>query len=173
MRLEILARRLEVVESRFRLDELQVHQAAGGVVDINEQRALRPAILKPPMLGTVELHQLTEAIAPRSRLMDALQPVLTPNPKAGADHPLPQRLDPEIQAVNFRQFLGRQCGAKVGVALTNNGQHGLAEHRTQSTVAGRALPRNHTLWAGRSQRIEQSVNLSPSDSDQPRSVRDR
>src|SRR5260370_1286363 len=33
MCLEILAGCLEVVEGRFRLDELQVHQAAGGVVD--------------------------------------------------------------------------------------------------------------------------------------------
>jgi hypothetical protein len=37
MRLEIFSRRLKVVEGRFRLDELQVHQAAGGVVDIDEQ----------------------------------------------------------------------------------------------------------------------------------------
>jgi hypothetical protein len=36
MRLEIFARRLKVVEGRFRLDELQVHQATGGVVDIDE-----------------------------------------------------------------------------------------------------------------------------------------
>ena len=36
MRLEILARCLEVVERRFGLDELQMHQAAGGVVDIDK-----------------------------------------------------------------------------------------------------------------------------------------
>src|SRR5216684_2878660 len=40
MRLEILAGRLEVVEGRFRLDQLQVHQAAGGVVDIHKQGGL-------------------------------------------------------------------------------------------------------------------------------------
>ncbi len=38
--LEILAGCLEVVEGRFRLDELQMHQAAGGVVDIDEQGGL-------------------------------------------------------------------------------------------------------------------------------------
>src|ERR1700674_699171 len=133
--LEILAGCLEVVEGRFRLDELQVHQAAGGIVNIDEQGGLRAAVLKPPMLGAVVLHEFTQTIAPSARLMDALQPVFPPNPKAGADHPLPQRLDPEIQAMKFRQLLGRQGRAKIGVALTHNGQHGLPEHRTQSAVA--------------------------------------
>ena len=67
-RLEILAGRLEVVEGRFRLDELQMHQAAGGVVDINEQAA----VLEPPVLGTVDLYQFADAIAPSAGLMDAL-----------------------------------------------------------------------------------------------------
>jgi hypothetical protein len=118
--LEIVAGRLEVVEEpapglnrgRFRRDELQMHQTAGGVVDIDQQRALQTAVLKPPVLGAVDLHKLTQAIAPRSRLMDALQPVLSPNPKAGVDHPLPQRLDAEIQTVKLGQLLGRQVGPK-------------------------------------------------------------
>ena len=116
MRLEILAGLLEVVEEpapglnrgRFRLDELQMHQAAGGVVDIDEQRALRTAALEPPMLGAVELYEFTEAIAPRPRLVDALEPVFSPNPKAGPDHPLPQCLDPKVQAMQLAQLLGRQ-----------------------------------------------------------------
>jgi hypothetical protein len=49
-----------------------VHQAAGGVVNIDEQGGLRAAVLKPPMLGAVDLHQFTETIAPSTRLMDAL-----------------------------------------------------------------------------------------------------
>jgi len=50
MRLEVLAGRLEIVEGRFRLDELQMHQAAGGVVDVDQQGALRTAVLEPPVL---------------------------------------------------------------------------------------------------------------------------
>src|SRR5277367_855362 len=104
MRLEIFSCRLKVVEGRFRLDELQVHQAAGGVVDIDEQSGLRTSILEPPVFGTVNLHQFAQTIASRPRLVDALQPVFPPNPKAGADHPLPQGLDTEIQAVNLGQL---------------------------------------------------------------------
>jgi hypothetical protein len=55
MRLEILAGRLEIVEGRFRLDELQMHQAAGGVVDIDQQGGLRAAVFEPPVLGGVIL----------------------------------------------------------------------------------------------------------------------
>jgi hypothetical protein len=144
--LEILAGCLEVVEGRFRLDELQMHQAAGGVVDIDKQRALRTAVLEPPVLGTVDLHQFTEAIAPSAGLMDALQPVFPANPNTGADHPLPQGLDAEIETMKLGQLLGRQGRAKIGVALTDDGQHSLAEHRTQCSVAGfAAFPGDHTI----------------------------
>ncbi len=69
---------------------------------------MRATVLEPPVLGAVDLHELAETITPRPRLMDALQPVLPPNPKAGVDHPLPQRLDAEIQTVKLGQLLGRQ-----------------------------------------------------------------
>ena len=87
------------------------------------------------MLGAVDLHELAETITPRPRLMDALQPVLPPNPKAGVDHPLPQRLDPQIQTMKLGQLLSRQGRTKIAVALTHNGQHGLPEYRTQSPIA--------------------------------------
>jgi hypothetical protein len=126
------------------------------------------------VFGTVDLHQFAQTIAARPRLVDALQPVFPPNPKAGADHPLPQRLDAKIQAVNLGQLLGRQGWTKIGVALTHDGQHGLPEYRTASTVAGPAtLARNQTVRAVNSKRLEQSVNLSSANPDQPGSVLDR
>ena len=49
-------RRMEVGKGRLTLDKLEVHQPAGRIVDEHEQRALRPTILKPPVLATVDLH---------------------------------------------------------------------------------------------------------------------
>src|SRR3954451_24437861 len=98
-----------------------MHQAAGGVVDIHEQRALRTAVLKPPMFGAVDLHQLTQTITPGPRLVDALQSVFPPNPKAGADHPLPQCLDPKAQTMQLAQLLGRQGWTKISIALPHDG----------------------------------------------------
>src|SRR5438270_8845059 len=120
------------------------------------------------MLGAVDLHEFTQTIAPSARLMDALQPVFPSNPKAGADHPLPQRLDPEIQAMKLRQLLGRQGRAKIGVALTHDRQHGLAEHRTQSPIARpAALAGNQTVRTIGTEGLQQSVDLSSPDANKP------
>ena len=37
------------------------HQPAGRVVDKHQQRALRPAVLEPPMLAAVDLYQFATA----------------------------------------------------------------------------------------------------------------
>ena len=126
------------------------------------------------MLGTVDLHQLTQTITPCPRLVDALQPVFSPNPKAGPDHPLPQCLDPEVQAMKLAQLLGRQGRTKIGIALAHDGQHGLAEHRTQSSIAGPAtLARNQPIRPAGAERIEQPINLPSPNPDQTCGVRDR
>jgi hypothetical protein len=52
----------------------------------------------------LELHHLRAG----EIAFDALQPILPPNPKAGADHPLPESLGAEIQTVKLRQLRGRQ-----------------------------------------------------------------
>src|SRR6516164_5890932 len=64
MRLEIAARRTEIIECRFRGDKSQMHQSAGRVVDKREQCALLRAVLKPRVFRSVNLHQLARAIAP-------------------------------------------------------------------------------------------------------------
>jgi hypothetical protein len=55
--LQIRARGLEVAESRFGHGEVQLHQPAGGIVHIHQQRALRRPVLEPPMLAAVDLDQ--------------------------------------------------------------------------------------------------------------------
>src|ERR1700693_4855824 len=64
-----------------------MHQPAGRVVDEHKQRALRPAILKPPMLATVDLHQFSGAFAPVAGLMNALQALFAIEPQPSLDHP--------------------------------------------------------------------------------------
>jgi hypothetical protein len=72
------------------------------------------------------------------------------------------------------QLLGRQGGAKIGIALAHDGQHGLTEHCTQSPVARpAALARNQTIRAAASERIEQPINLSSANPDQPCGIRHR
>src|SRR6516165_10187343 len=60
---EVSTGRMEIGKGRLALDKLQVHQPTARVVDKHQQRALRPAILKPPVLATVNLDQLADTIA--------------------------------------------------------------------------------------------------------------
>jgi len=84
---EVGASRVEIRKGRLALDKLQVHQPTRRIINEHEQRALRTAILKPPVLAAVDLHQLANAVAPGAGLMDALSPLLTIDPQAGLVRP--------------------------------------------------------------------------------------
>ena len=62
--LEVRNGRGKVVKSRFGLHEAKLHQTAGGVVNVDQQRAIRPAVLEPGVLAAVYLDQLAQTLAP-------------------------------------------------------------------------------------------------------------
>ena len=73
----------------------------------------------------------------------------------GADHPLPQCLDAEVQAMKLQQLLRRQGRTKIRVAFAHNGQHRLTKYRTQCSVAGPAtLARNQPIRPAGAEPIE-------------------
>src|ERR1700693_1430017 len=113
-----------------------MHQPAGRVVDEYEQRALRPAILKPPMLATVDLHQFAGAFAPVAGLMNALQALLAIEPQPSLDHPKAKGLAAENDPVQLAQLLGRQGRAEIPVALANDRQRLGANFLGLASVAG-------------------------------------
>ena len=113
-----------------------MHQPAGRVVDEHEQRALRPAILKPPMLATVDLHQFAGAFAPVAGLMNALQALLAIEPQPSLDHPKAKGLAAENDPVQLAQLLGRQGRTEIPVALTNDRQRLGAKLLGLAPVAG-------------------------------------
>ena len=71
---------METGEGRLALDELQMHQPAGRIVDKHQQGALRPAGLEPSMLAAVDLHQFADALTPRARLVNPPLPLLAIEP---------------------------------------------------------------------------------------------
>src|SRR6516162_7581685 len=95
-----------------------MHQPTGRVVDKHQQRALRPAVLEPPMLAAVDLHQLTNAVAPRPRLVDAFA-LLAIAPQPGFDHPLAQRFPAKGNPMILTQLFGRQGRTKIPVPLAD------------------------------------------------------
>ncbi len=68
--LQLAPGRVEVVDGGFRVHEAQLHQAAGGIVDVHQQRADRAAILEPMVVRAVDLDQLPETVTPVPRLVD-------------------------------------------------------------------------------------------------------
>src|SRR3989449_6204095 len=59
--LEVAPGRVEVIERGLGVREAEFHEAAGGVVDVDQQRAVRATILEPGVLAAIELDELAEA----------------------------------------------------------------------------------------------------------------
>src|SRR5215208_874202 len=117
-----------------------MHQPAGGVIDEHQQRALRPAILKPPMLAAVNLNQFANALAPRTGLVNAFQALLAVNPQPIRDHPLAQRLPTESDPVQLAQLLGCQGRAEIPITLANDRQRRGPKLGRLAPVAGTTTP---------------------------------
>jgi hypothetical protein len=60
---------------------------SGRVIDKHQQSALLPAILEPPMLAAIDLHQFADTVAPGAGLMNLLPPLLAVSPNPSLDHP--------------------------------------------------------------------------------------
>ena len=69
MCLDISGHCIHVGEGVLALDHPEVHQLAGRIVDEHQQRALRSAILEPPVLRAIDLDQLATTIAAVARLI--------------------------------------------------------------------------------------------------------
>jgi hypothetical protein len=94
------------------------HQPAGRVIDKHQQGALRPAVLEPPILAAVDLHQFADALAPRPRLMNPPLPLLAIKPQPVDDHPLPQGLAADIHAPHEGEAESEQANWHAHLLIT-------------------------------------------------------
>src|SRR5215210_6610029 len=99
--LKVGPRRLEIVERRLGQHKAQMHEAARRVIEEHQERALRAAVLEPPMLGPIDLHEFADAVTAVTRLVHGLEPLPSVPPEAVGQHPLPGRLDPKMDAVSL------------------------------------------------------------------------
>src|SRR3954469_22341540 len=134
--LQVGPRGLEVVEGRLGRHKAQGTETARRVVDEHQERARWAAVLEPPMLGAVDLHELAYAVPAIARLVHGLEPLLAVAPETVSQHPLPKRLDPEMDAVSLSQLLAGQRRAEVGVVGLDQGQDLGPQRRRIATIAG-------------------------------------
>jgi len=79
--------------------------------------ALPLAILKPPVLAPVDLHQFTEALALMTRLVDTFAALLTVKLQPVGNYLLAHRLAVDRDPMPLGQLLRRQNRAKIPIAL--------------------------------------------------------
>ena len=157
--LEIRACRGEVVERGFRGHDAQLQQAARGVVHVDEQRARRAAVFEPRMLAPVDLDELAETRPPMPRLIGSAVPLCAGNPEPRVDHPPPQRLPRQGNAVLLDELLARQRRTKIGVATSHKLHRLLAQGLgqlpvTRSSSLARHQPRRSVPSKGPAQSFD-------------------
>lgn len=158
---KVALQRLEVRERALGGDEARLHQGARGVVDEDQQRAGRGAVLEPAVLGAVDLDQLAHALAAQPRAMEPT--TLRPRePKPVRRHPRPERLPRHLETVLLRQLLSRKRRAEVGVALAHEHQ-GVVPHAVADAVVGRppARPVPNRRGALGLEALQKPLRLAP------------
>ena len=136
------ATRVKQISSVWSKPTVERHRGEkpGGVVNVDEQGALRTAALEPPVFRSVDLDQLAHAVPAIPRLVHRPQPGAAILPQTRRDHPLPNRLARQVNAVKLRELLRRQRRAKVRVALPDDADHFGTQSRPIATVARPATP---------------------------------
>src|SRR3989454_2837466 len=97
--LEVASGRVEVIERGLGVREAELHEAAGGVVDVDQQGAARATVLEPGVLAAIDLDELAETGAALARRVAPPGTLRAREPEAGGAHPAAQRLDGEDEGV--------------------------------------------------------------------------
>ncbi len=130
----------EIRLCRLGRHEQQLHQPAGRVVDVHQQRTGRCAILEPGVVAAIDLHQLAQARASITWLVHLGWTQLARHPKASVDHDPAHRLLGQIDAMALAQLLASQRRAEVGVAVADQAAYARLQAGRQLSVAAAATP---------------------------------
>src|SRR5204863_3763473 len=141
--LEVAPGRVEVIERGLGVREAELHEAAGGVVDVDQQRAARAAILEPGVLAAIELDELAEAGPTLPRRIAPAGALGPRDPQAGGSRPAGQRLDGQDEGVLLGGLLVGERGPEVGVALADEGQGALLGGGREPAGARTPAPARH------------------------------
>ena len=133
MRRQIAVERSKVGVRALAGNEPQLHQPAGGVVDEDQQGKGLAALFEPAMLRAVDLNQLTVALPPQPRLLER-PPLLARQPQPVGNHPPPQRLPANLDAVLLKQDLCGKRRPEVRVPGLHQLDHVLANSDDQLVV---------------------------------------
>jgi hypothetical protein len=96
-------------------DEAQLHELAGGVIDVDEERAFGTALLEPSVFGAVDLNKFSEAFTPIPGLMRYGLSRGPGQPEPRSEHPFSNRLAANADVMEFQELLVSQSRSKISV----------------------------------------------------------
>src|SRR5512133_3134000 len=122
---------------------MQVHEPAGGVVDVDQERAGGRPILEPAVVAAIDLDQFAHTRAPVAWLVNRRWTVLAGYPQASFSHELAHRFLGQRDAVPLKQLLASQRRPKVRIAIVDDCQRDLGHAVIKLPMPGLAtLPRD-------------------------------
>lgn len=101
----------------FRFHKQQVHQATGGIVNIDQSSTGPTPVFKPVVVAAINLYQLASTRPPVTRLMNFRRALSARDPDSGFYHEASDSFLAKYQTVNFLQIFPRQRGVKITVVL--------------------------------------------------------
>jgi len=121
------------------MNELQVEKLSGSIVDKYQETALRSSVLKPLMVRSIELDELTAAVTAMAPLLHTGPAIGTRRPQPFLDHPAAECLPMECNAVLLVKLLGRHGRAEV--EQLSRTRFKIALRRAESVVQSERRPR--------------------------------
>jgi hypothetical protein len=113
--LKIFMSRFKIRKRRLGAYEQHHHQSARGIVNVDQCRARRSSILKPPMIAAVDLDQFAKASPATPGLLNLWRPKSPRQPQSAGDHQRSHGLNRQVHAMAFSELLSRQCWSKIRV----------------------------------------------------------
>mgnify|MGYP001153967183 CR=1 FL=1 len=94
-----------------------MHQATGGIVNIDKSSTESTPVFKPVVVAAFNLYQLASTRPPVTRLMNLRCALSARDPESGFYHETSDGFLAKDQTVNFLQLFPRQRGTKITVML--------------------------------------------------------
>nr|AKZ60980.1 orf4 [Escherichia coli] len=105
--LDIATCSFKIGKCGLRFHKQQVHQATGGIVNIDQGRTGSPPVFKPVVVAAINLYQLASTRTPVTRLMNFRCALSAGNPESGLYHETSDGFLSKDQTVNFLQLFPR------------------------------------------------------------------
>jgi len=113
---------------------VELHQAAGRVINVDQQRAGRTTFLKPAVVAAVDLYQLANAGATIPRLLDPRRTNFPGDPDSGSYHQLTHGLFSQHNVMEFGQLLAGERRTKVSIIIADDDKSKFSKARNKLAI---------------------------------------